>query len=232
MYSNIVGSTRRRLALKAGDIEIRLYRLDGDESAILGQRTVLIHDAESTLSAELRQPPPALPRTRFGLERLFGPSSAICDFLDHSLSFSFLAVIDRCNITYPLLFHVFDKRGEAVHRLYRILTEDGPRADLVPYTTLRANGLLELEHREFLVGFWRCVDASADQAGPSDEDLPVYIDSERLVYGCRQGQFFMERFDSADEYMRRRETLRARHAEAQRQRATALVHRIERERLE
>ncbi|NER99054.1 MAG: hypothetical protein F6J86_35410 [Symploca sp. SIO1B1] len=143
----------------------------------------------------------SLPKALLSLEDNFGKSSDRFDEWKSSFSFPLLFRLDKPVGRFFYLLRIGDYRGALDFLLYRLL-ENG--ADGYDIRTYREPFELEFSRKEineficyvygFLTGF------ALSTCNRPIEPFIRSIDSNHILYGYRDGEFFEEQIDSQEEY--------------------------------
>jgi len=182
--------------------EIPFWRLDDQEFEILRQRSLAINEDYFFLMRLHSNRPEierlSLGRARAALTKLSGPSSKLLDPYKQSFGFPFLYSVPPGKPFAQYLMIVQDIRGSLYFTSRRMVSADDPR---IQQHFLHEPFAEEFHRKElnrltatmmgFLKGFSECVVPSP---------FVGKVDSEQILYGYADGQYFEEQHDSTETY--------------------------------
>ncbi|GAA6621265.1 hypothetical protein [Scytonema sp. NUACC26] len=198
---------RCKLDLYHAGIGYQLWRLDRSEYEKLRDNSLPIADdfrfyLELYLSDRKRDDRLNLAETFVILEWIFGESSSLFDDWKGSFCFPVLLVVKKEIGRLYYLINLYDRRGSVYFSLYRIIENS-----IYGYETQRLREPFELEFSRqeincFLNYFYSYIteyfQTMKDIISP--QNFVKKIDSNLILYGYKNGEYFEDQYDSGDSY--------------------------------
>ncbi|MUG97149.1 hypothetical protein F7734_34400 [Scytonema sp. UIC 10036] len=198
---------RCKLDLHQGDTKYQLWRLDKSEYEKLRDNSLPIADdfrfyLELYLSDRQGENRLNLAETLVILEWIFGESSNLFDDWKSSFCFPILLVVKKEIGNLYYLMNIYDRRGSVYFSLYRIIENS-----IYGYETQRLREPFELEFSRqeincflsyfysYLFGYFQSV---RDIISP--QNFIKKVDSNLIIYGYKNGEYFEDQYDSASTY--------------------------------
>lgn len=202
----MANENRFHITLKGTPNPYEIWRLNEEEYQKLYNNSLPIkHDSmfvlDLLLSEQHKPDRLTLPKALITLEHLFGKTSNWFDNYKGSFSFLFLLVVKKNQGNFPYLFNISDYRGSLSFSLHRVLENGDMGYDNMCY---REPFELEFSREEinyfisyfygYLVGYSEWI-----------SQLPIQpflknIDSNHIIYGYQDGEFFEEQIESEEAY--------------------------------
>lgn len=198
--------TRDQITFKQEDTQFHLWRLGDDEYQQLRQHSLPIkEDAgfmfQLALSEHHNPDRLTLPEAFLALEALFGKTSNQFDPWKGSFCFPLLLVLTKKQGQFFYLLRILDHRGSFHFPLYRILEQgtDGYNIDAYrsPYELEFSTEAIN----KFICYFYGYLKGASKWAHKfSPPTFLKKVDSNFILYGCRDGTLFEESFESDADY--------------------------------
>ncbi|NDJ21703.1 hypothetical protein GS682_08640 [Nostoc sp. B(2019)] len=198
---------RSKVELQSKDIKYQLWRLDDSEFGKLRKKSLPIKDdymfyIHLYLSKKGSKDQFNLAQSLVTLTYLFGKSSDWIDDWKGSFSFPVLLVLEKAQGKFFYLVDIYDNRGSINFSLYRIL-----EAEVEGYDNkiLREPFELEFSRQEinyFISYFYGYIEGCFQSIGflmPSEQFFKK-IDSNHILYGYKDDQYFEEEYQSQEAY--------------------------------
>lgn len=198
---------RYKLDLESEGIKYEVLRLDSSEYISLRHNSMPIKDYNFHFNLYFRKPYGCdnelyLAELMVILEWLLGKSSALYDDWKCGFSFPTLLVIKKNEETYFYLMHIYDFRGSIEFHFYKVIEGTLEKPDDTDVIRQPFPEFDEEDIRYFtsyfygyLVEYYRTVKSIL----PKKNFLKA-IDSNHIIYGCEDGEFFQEYYDSSETY--------------------------------
>ncbi len=206
-------SSRRQISLKhsKSSTQFHLWRLSNDEYNYFRDTCIPIqrdYGFYLRMYLEDRDDPQPLPRAFVSLQHLFGLSSELFDNWKSSFRFPLLLSLERNSERVFYLLNIFDDRGEIEYDFYRLV--DGEINSKIT-STCHEPFELEFSREEinlfiaYFKGYLSGIATCSDQL--RFQPFLKTIASSNILYGYKNQEFFMQQYDSIDEYNAARQIL-------------------------
>lgn len=206
-------NNRKYINLKRRETKFHLWRITEEEYRELHENSLPIKEDGFfliQLSLSERHDPDrlTLPKAFLTLEYLFGKTSDFFDDWKGSFTFPLLLLVQKSTAQFFYMLRIYDHRGTIYYPVYRILENGAEGYDLNVYHEPFENEFSRQEINEFIshlhgylvgVSTWVCQ--------PPSQPFFKRIDSNHILYGYRNGEFFEEQIDSEEEYKAAIQTL-------------------------
>lgn len=198
--------SRHHLNLKRGDISFNLWRLSDSEYSLLRENSLPIKENLLFLFILYldEQDDPSrltLPKALLTLEYLFGQTTTFLYDGKGSFSFPLLVELNKKNGQFYYILKVYDHRGYLYFNWYRVVETGIDDYDVNIYREPFALEFSQEEIKDFLsyfYGYLTGVSLQFTKIPPSP--FLKKIESNYIIYGYRDGDFFEEQFDSVEDY--------------------------------
>lgn len=194
------------LHFKRGEIEFQLWRITDEEYRQLREHSLPIkEDGMFMLNLMLferdRGDRLTLPKAFLALEKRFGRSSTWFDDWKCSFSYPLLLVLRRTAGKFYYMLRIGDYRGSLEFPLYRVLEAGAGDYDVNVYHNPFELEFSREEINEFMSYLYGFIAGYAEATcKPPIQPFLKHIDSNHILYGYRDGEFFEEEIESESEY--------------------------------
>lgn len=200
---------------KLDGYSVELTRLHDEEYAAVRRRSLAIKDdgffllsllyPDSLFPARERKEDDRrlnLAEFRFIMERLYGPSGAWYDDYKGSFAFLFALTVTKGDQTFPYLLNVRDWRGGPEFLLSKVMESEKRKDDILhppfegEFSRQGINGFIAYFYG-FLQGSFETYE---ETRGSRYTPFVSRVPSNLILYGVHDGLFFVDEFDSEEEY--------------------------------
>jgi len=196
-------SSRPHRYFQLDTFESELWRLEEDEFKMLHERSFAILLSHLICKHKSRQL--TLPKAFIALEALFGEGSKLKGNPEQAFSFPFLLSIKKSSCLFYYLFEITDLRGGLSFNLYRIADQKKHiQGDLPESQNPIENEFSSEEIQCFtkhLRSYLNRIVKMLCEIYESFEPFVRCIDSERILYGYKEGDFFEMKFEREIDYL-------------------------------
>lgn len=197
---------RHYINLKRGETNFNLWRLNDSESHLLRENSLPIKENLLflfNLYLDERNDPErlTLPKAFLTLEYLFGSTMTFFDDWKGSFYFPLLVELSKKNGQFYYILKVYDHRGTLYFSWYRVVETGIDDYDINIYREPFELKFSQEEIKEFLSFFYGYLTGVSQQISkiPPSPFLKK-VNSNLIIYGYRDGEFFEEQFDSTEDY--------------------------------
>jgi hypothetical protein len=207
-------SSRRQISLKysKSSIQFHLWRLSDVEYSHFREASIPIRiDSRFLMMMYFferdKSKEPTLPMTLVSLEKIFGFSSDYFDSYKQAFRFPLLLSLERASGRFFYLLEVCDYKGMVEYNFYRLLDSenDGNNTDYhEPFELEFSQEEIEL----FINYFKGYLIGTARSDLHNIQPFWKHIDSSYILYGYRNGEFFMQEYESDRKYNAAKQSLK------------------------
>ncbi len=197
---------RKHIDIKWSEIQFHLWRLTESEYSQLRSSSLPIKEdglslMEFMLYERYNPNRLTLPKAFLTLEHVFGKTSDFFDDWKGSFSFPLLLLVQKPVGQFFYLMRIHDHRGSLYYLLYRLLENGVGDYDVNVYHEPEELEFSRGEINDFISYLYRyLVSISKKICQPPIQPFLKHIDSNHILYGYRNGEFFEEQIDSESEY--------------------------------
>ncbi|MBA3923566.1 MAG: hypothetical protein H0X31_18475 [Nostocaceae cyanobacterium] len=197
---------RQHINLKRGEPQFSLWRLTEEEYRQLRGNSLAIKEdglfiIGLLLSERYKPERLTLPKALLTLEYLFGKSSDAFDDWKGSFTFPLLVSVQKTIGRFFYLMRIYDHRGSLCYPLYRLLEDGVDGYDVNVYHEPFENEFSRQEINELIAYLYGYLTGVSEWVcKPPIQPFLRRIDSNNIIYGYRDEEFFEEDFDSQEEY--------------------------------
>uniref|UniRef100_A0A7C3KD58 Uncharacterized protein n=1 Tax=Oscillatoriales cyanobacterium SpSt-418 TaxID=2282169 RepID=A0A7C3KD58_9CYAN len=203
-------SSRPHRYFQLDTFECELWRLEDDEFKVLHERSLAIRmslpvNKQQSRTNQAKPRKLTLPKAYIALEALFGEGSRLKGNPEQAFSFAFLLSIKKSSGVFYYLFEITDLRGGLSFNLYRIADQKKYIRDCLTDTENPIENEFSSEEIRYFIqhlcSHLNRIVKKLCEIYESFEPFVRCIDSERILYGYKEGDFFEIKFEREVDYL-------------------------------